>query len=75
MIVLGVDPGYRNLGLSIVKISADGKAVKVLYSENMSVGKATAPMLFTKFLWPALLPACPRRNFAAGYAFRLLSSV
>ena len=54
MIVLGVDPGYRNLGLSIVKISADGKAVKVLYSENMSVGKATAPMLFTKFLWPAL---------------------
>ena len=54
MIVLGVDPGYRNLGLSIVRISEDGKAVKVLYSENMSVGKATAPMLFTRFLWPAL---------------------
>lgn len=55
MIVLGVDPGYRNLGLSIVRISADGKAAKVLHSENMSVGKATAPMAFTKFLWPRLV--------------------
>ena len=54
MIVLGVDPGYRNLGLSIVRMSADGKAAKVLHSENMSVGKATAPMAFTKFLWPKL---------------------
>ena len=54
MIVLGVDPGYRNLGLSVVRISADGQAAKVVYSENMSVGKATAPMAFTKFLWPRL---------------------
>ncbi len=54
MIVLGVDPGYRNLGLSIVRITANGKAAKVLHSENMSVGKATAPMAFTKFLWPKL---------------------
>lgn len=54
MIVLGVDPGYRNLGLSIVRVSEDGKAAKVLHSENMSVGKATAPMAFTKFLWPKL---------------------
>jgi Holliday junction resolvasome RuvABC endonuclease subunit len=54
MIVLGVDPGYRNLGLSIVRMSPDGKAAKVLHSENMSVGKATAPMAFTKFLWPKL---------------------
>ncbi|MAA63846.1 MAG: hypothetical protein CL581_03575 [Alteromonadaceae bacterium] len=54
MIVLGVDPGYRNLGLSVVRVSEDGKAAKVLHSENMSVGKATAPMAFTKFLWPKL---------------------
>lgn len=54
MIVLGVDPGYRNLGLSLVRISEDGKAAKVVHSENMSVGKATAPMAFTKFLWPRL---------------------
>ncbi len=54
MIVLGVDPGYRNLGLSVVRITANGKAAKVLHSENMSVGKATAPMAFTKFLWPKL---------------------
>ena len=55
MIVLGVDPGYRNLGLSIVEISGDGKKAKVLYSKNVSVGKATAPMMFTKFLWPRLV--------------------
>lgn len=55
MIVLGVDPGYRNLGLSIVRVSDDGKAAKVIHSENMSVGKATAPMAFTKFLWPRLV--------------------
>ena len=54
MIVLGVDPGYRNLGLSIVEVSDDRRAVKILHSENMSVGKATAPMAFTKFLWPKL---------------------
>lgn len=54
MIILGVDPGYRNLGLSIVRVSEDGKEAKVLHSENMSVGKATAPLAFTKFLWPRL---------------------
>ena len=55
MIILGVDPGYRNLGLSIVEITADGKGAKVLFSQNVSVGKATAPMMFTKFLWPRLV--------------------
>lgn len=54
MIVLGVDPGYRNLGLALVRISDDGTAAKVTFSKNMSVGKATAPMAFTKFLWPEL---------------------
>ena len=54
MIVLGVDPGYRNLGLTLVRISADQSAAKVVFSQNMSVGKATAPMAFTKFLWPEL---------------------
>ena len=54
MIVLGVDPGYRNLGLSVVRVSLDGKTAEVIFSRNMSVGKATAPMAFTKFLWPEL---------------------
>lgn len=54
MIILGVDPGYRNLGLSVVKVSDNEDTIEVLYSENMSVGKATAPLMFTKFLWPAL---------------------
>lgn len=54
MIVLGVDPGYRNLGLAILRVSDDEKSAELLYSKSMSVGKATAPMSFTKFLWPEL---------------------
>ena len=54
MIILGGDPGYRNLGLSIVKISDHSTRLEILFSQNMSVGKATAPLMFTKFLWPQL---------------------
>jgi len=54
MIILGVDPGYRNLGLSIVRLTTHSTKLEILYSENMSVGKATAPLMFTKFLWPEL---------------------
>ena len=54
MIILGVDPGYRNLGLSVVRITDDKQGIKILFSENMSVGTATAPMAFAKFLWPEL---------------------
>ena len=52
MIVLGVDPGYRNLGLSVVEFNDEGKRMQVLESKNMTVGKASAPLTFTKFLWP-----------------------
>ena len=55
MIVLGVDPGYRNLGLCIVRIEEHSTRLEILFSRNMSVGKATAPLMFTKFLWPELL--------------------
>jgi len=54
MIILGVDPGYRNLGLSVVEIDEYSTRIKILSSQNMSVGKATAPLMFTKFLWPTL---------------------
>lgn len=54
MKILGVDPGYRNLGLCLVDISSSGKAAQRVYSTNMSVGRATAPLAFTKFLWPEL---------------------
>ena len=54
MIILGVDPGYRNLGLSIVRFLNDEKEITVLESRNMSVGNASAPMTFAKFLWPEL---------------------
>jgi Holliday junction resolvasome RuvABC endonuclease subunit len=54
MIVLGVDPGYRNLGLCLLKVSEDGKAAKIIWSESSAVGKATAPLMFVRFLWPKL---------------------
>jgi len=54
MIVLGVDPGYRNLGLSVLRIAEDGTTAEILHSQNMAVGRATAPMAFAKFLIPAL---------------------
>lgn len=54
MIVLGVDPGYRNLGLALVRVNEDGNEAEIIHSKNMSVGKATAPLAFTKFLWPEL---------------------
>lgn len=54
MIILGVDPGYRNLGLSVVRVSDDGESAEVLWSESTAVGKTTAPMTFTRFLWPKL---------------------
>lgn len=54
MIILGVDPGYRNLGLSIVETSADEQSAKVRHSTNVSVGKVTAPLMFARFLWPKL---------------------
>lgn len=52
MRVLGVDPGYRNLGLAILEI--EGSEVRLIHSRCMAVGRVTAPLAFTKFLWPAL---------------------
>jgi Holliday junction resolvasome RuvABC endonuclease subunit len=54
MIVLGVDPGYRNLGLALLKLDPEGSDAEVIFSQNMSVGSATAPLAFAKFLWPEL---------------------
>jgi len=55
MIVLGVDPGYKNLGLSVLRIDEeDSSKVELLWSKNMAVGRATAPMAFAKFLVPRL---------------------
>jgi Holliday junction resolvasome RuvABC endonuclease subunit len=49
MIVLGVDPGYTNLGLSVVELDRAGGLTslrRVLHSENMEVGQATRPLRF-----------------------------
>ena len=63
MIILGVDPGYKNLGLSVVRISNSGRHAEVLESRNMTVGNASAPLTFTKFLWPALEEMHERYGF------------
>ena len=52
MIVLGIDPGYRNLGMAILRVS-DNRAERV-WSGTMSVGSSSRGMDFAKFLWPKL---------------------
>ena len=53
MIILGIDPGYKNLGLCILSVK-DGGELKLLYSENMCVGNSSSPLNFCRFLWPHL---------------------
>ena len=50
--VLGVDPGYRNLGLCVLDIR-NGAARKV-WSGTISVGTPNNGLAFVKFLWPKL---------------------
>jgi len=52
MIVLGIDPGYRNLGMSIMRVSS-GQA-ELLWSGTKSVGSQNRGMDFPKLLWPIL---------------------
>lgn len=52
MIVLGIDPGYRNLGLAILRVS-EFKA-EHLWSETWSVGSSSSGINFAKLLWPRL---------------------
>ena len=52
MIVLGIDPGYRNLGLAILRVT--DYSAEVVWSSTMSVGSATRGMDFAKILWPHL---------------------
>jgi len=51
-VILGVDPGYRNLGLAILDIS--GPRPSILWSKNKSIGSPSAGMEFVRFLWPLL---------------------
>jgi len=60
MKVLGIDPGYRNLGLTIV----DLKSMTILHSENMTVGHSENIMSFVKFLYPKLTQLHREYNFA-----------
>ena len=61
MKVLGIDPGYRNLGLTVV----DLKSMTILHSENMTVGHSDNIMSFLKFLYPKLIALHAEYNFGA----------
>ena len=59
MKVLGIDPGFRNLGLTIV----DLKSMTILHSENMTVGHSDNILSFIKFLHPKLTQLHKEYNF------------
>ena len=52
--VLGVDPGYRNLGLCILEIHPRKGSARRLWSKSISVGTPNNGLAFVKFLWPVL---------------------
>jgi len=53
MIILGVDPGYRNLGLCLMQVSASG--YDVIWSETVTLGSDKQPQTaFPKKLLPLL---------------------
>ena len=52
MIVLGIDPGYRNLGLAVLGVSDFGE--ERLRSGTWCVGPADKGVDFAKLLWPRL---------------------
>lgn len=54
MRILGVDPGYRNLGLALLDINEEQRIVTPLWSGSLSVGTADNGLNYVKFLWPKL---------------------
>jgi len=53
MIILGIDPGYRNLGVSVVRLRHK-KDPNILFSKNVNLGDAHQPLNFVKLLLPQL---------------------
>jgi Holliday junction resolvasome RuvABC endonuclease subunit len=49
-IVLGIDPGYKNLGICVVNVETR----EIIHSENFTVGGDSNIMGFSKKLWPKL---------------------
>lgn len=50
MLILGIDPGYTNLGLAVI----DSTTKEILWSETVTAGVAARPDLFGERLWPKL---------------------
>jgi|TARA_R100001530_G_scaffold134221_2_gene108685 Holliday junction resolvasome RuvABC endonuclease subunit len=56
-LILGVDPGYANLGLAVVDVAqgkGEGSLRRLLFSKSISVGSASSPMRFADRLHPEL---------------------
>lgn len=52
MLVLGLDPGFRNLGMAVVSVS--GESAEVTWSTNLHVGDGDGPQHYSKTLVPYL---------------------
>jgi len=50
--ILGVDPGYRNLGLAVIDVS--GPRPTLVWSARKSIGSPDSGLAFVRFLWPIL---------------------
>lgn len=54
MRVLGIDPGYKNLGLAVVEFSETGAAPTVLWSQAAYVGETASPEHYSRTIIPYL---------------------
>lgn len=50
MLILGIDPGYTNLGLAVI----DSENMEIVFGETITVGVEARPDLFAQRLWPRL---------------------
>jgi len=51
--VLGVDPGYRNLGLAVTAFHANGDA-ELVWTDCLCAGNDRRPLDFPRNIWPTL---------------------
>lgn len=65
MRVLGIDPGYKNLGLAVVELSETGAAPTVLWSQDVYVGETATPEHYSQTLVPYLNNVYSQWEFTA----------
>ena len=53
VLVLGMDPGYRNLGLAVLDFKAAQKP-ELVWSDCLCAGSDKSPLRFPQHVWPTL---------------------